>query len=151
MNHLLTYRFGFVFTVINCSALVPPPNAVISPSSCLSRSTYGQTCRFSCQRGDVLEGTSLRVCGNDGQWTGNNDTLCRGNIRRMYIYFNSPFPSCLVPRFQIKAKSTPFIWKWVLSACEWNSFSEEQLNAQRLHLEKRYKTTRKWPRDWKVS
>ncbi|KAK2557468.1 Low-density lipoprotein receptor-related protein 6, partial [Acropora cervicornis] len=64
--------------VINCTALVPPPNCVITPSSCLSRSTYGQSCRFSCQRqGYSLEGTSVRVCGSDGEWTGTNDTICR--------------------------------------------------------------------------
>jgi len=64
--------------VINCTALVPPPNGVISPSPCLSRSTYGQSCNFSCQRqGYSLEGSSVRVCGSDGEWTGTNDTICR--------------------------------------------------------------------------
>ena len=66
-------------TVIKCTALVPPPNGVISPSQCLSRSTYGQSCRFSCKRqGYSLEGASVRECGSDGEWTGTNDTICRG-------------------------------------------------------------------------
>ena len=69
----------FIFAVINCSALAPPANGAVSPSSCLSRSTYGQTCSFSClTTGYVIEGTSARMCGYDGEWTGYNDTLCRG-------------------------------------------------------------------------
>ena len=70
-----------MIVVINCSALAPPLNAAVSPSSCLSRSTYGQTCRFYCPKaGYVLQGTSARVCGNDGEWSGANDTLCKGNL-----------------------------------------------------------------------
>ena len=69
----------FSHTVINCSALTPPANGAVSPLSCSSRSTYSQTCRFSCgTAGYVLEGTSARVCGGDGKWSGKNDTLCRG-------------------------------------------------------------------------
>ena len=79
---ILFFIFVFnlpLYTVINCTPLVPPFNGMISPSSCLSRSTYGQSCRFSCQRhGYSLEGTSVRVCGSEGEWTGNNDTICKG-------------------------------------------------------------------------
>ncbi|XP_067016159.1 low-density lipoprotein receptor-related protein 6-like [Acropora muricata] len=72
------YDYNTITTVIKCTALVPPPNGVISPSQCLSRSTYGQSCRFSCKRqGYSLEGASVRVCGSDGEWTGTNDTICR--------------------------------------------------------------------------
>ena len=65
--------------VVNCSALTPPANGTVSPRSCLSRSTYGQTCSISCNTpGYVLEGTSARVCDKNGEWTGNKDTFCRG-------------------------------------------------------------------------
>ena len=65
--------------VVNCSALTPPANGTVSPPSCLSRSTYGQTCSFSCNTpGYVLEGTSARVCDKNGEWTGNKNTFCRG-------------------------------------------------------------------------
>ncbi|XP_067025508.1 uncharacterized protein [Acropora muricata] len=64
--------------VINCTPLVPPSNGMISPSSCLSRSSYGQSCRISCQRqGYSLEGGSVRICSSDGEWTGSNDTICK--------------------------------------------------------------------------
>ena len=79
-SSLLFFTFRFpLYTVISCTPLVPPSNGMISPTSCLSRSTYGQSCRFSCQRqGYSLEGSSVRVCGSDGEWTGNNDTICKG-------------------------------------------------------------------------
>ena len=65
--------------MVNCSALTPPANGTVSPRSCLSRSTYSQTCSFSCNTpGYVLEGTSSRVCDKNGDWTGNKDTFCRG-------------------------------------------------------------------------
>lgn len=69
--------------VITCGPLFPPTDGAVhvSPSSCLSSSSYGQTCTFTCQRpGYVLEGTTARVCGNDRQWTGSNNTNCRGKI-----------------------------------------------------------------------
>ena len=80
---LLSYFYLFLvlnyFLVINCSGLVPPTNGAVDPSSCLSRSTYGQKCSFSCSKtGYVLEGTSARVCEHDGAWTGENNALCRG-------------------------------------------------------------------------
>ncbi|XP_015752647.1 PREDICTED: sushi, von Willebrand factor type A, EGF and pentraxin domain-containing protein 1-like, partial [Acropora digitifera] len=66
--------------VISCVPLVPPLFGVISPSSCLFGSNYSQTCRLTCgSPGYVLEGTSARVCGRTGQWTGLNDTRCRDN------------------------------------------------------------------------
>ena len=74
ISHLIT-----IFLVINCSGLMPPVYGAVAPSSCLSRSTYGQKCSFSCSKtGYVLEGTSGRVCGHDGAWTGENNTRCRG-------------------------------------------------------------------------
>ncbi|XP_044183159.1 uncharacterized protein LOC114968057 isoform X2 [Acropora millepora] len=66
--------------VISCGPLAPPTHGVlhVSPSSCLLSSPYGQRCIFTCQTpGYVLEGTPVRVCGNDGQWTGLNSTNCR--------------------------------------------------------------------------
>ena len=74
------FLYVCLYAVINCSALVPPANGAVSPSSCLSRSTYGQTCSFFClTKGFYLEGTSSRVCGKEGDWTGINDTVCRGD------------------------------------------------------------------------
>ena len=71
--------FSTFFLVINCSALTPPANGAVSPRSCLTRSTYAQTCSFSCvTAGYVLEGTSARACGSDGKWSEKNDTLCKG-------------------------------------------------------------------------
>ena len=77
---ILFFVFLFpLYTVINCTPLVPPSNGMISPSSCLSRSSYGQSCRISCQRqGYSLEGGSVRMCSSDGEWTGSNDTICKG-------------------------------------------------------------------------
>ncbi|XP_015761127.1 PREDICTED: uncharacterized protein LOC107340287 [Acropora digitifera] len=80
--------------VISCTPLVPPSNGMISPTSCLSRSTYGQSCGFSCQRqGYSLEGSSVRVCGSDGEWTGNNDTICKDKVPPS---FNNSCPGNMV-------------------------------------------------------
>jgi len=82
-HHLLLVR-KFIFLcafilVKTCDALTPPNSGVISPPSCLVGSNYSQTCRYTCARpGYVLKGTSTRVCDNNGQWTGSNDTRCRG-------------------------------------------------------------------------
>ncbi|XP_073229635.1 sushi repeat-containing protein SRPX-like [Porites lutea] len=79
-----------VCQVINCSALAAPANGAVSPRSCLSRSTYAQTCSFSCgTAGYVLEGTSSRVCGDDGKWSGKNDTLCREGMQVPLEYPNT--------------------------------------------------------------
>lgn len=70
-----------VLLAINCGPLAPPTFGTVSPYSCLFASSHGQSCSFSCQRpGYVLEGTSARVCGNDAQWTGSNDTRCTGKV-----------------------------------------------------------------------
>ena len=99
--------------MVNCSALVPPSNGAVSPSSCLSRSTYGQTCRFSCQTaGYVLEGTSTRVCDDDGEWTGNNNTFCRGNHLLFFMVFHSSFS------FSKFASTILLFWEFYITVSE---------------------------------
>ena len=96
INNLVAQQFFYFYffcshTVINCSALAPPANGAVSPLSCSSRSTYAQTCSFSCvTAGYVLEGTSSRVCGGDGKWSGKNDTLCRGKYMKLLLWILFP-------------------------------------------------------------
>ncbi|KAL9960419.1 hypothetical protein ACROYT_G033874 [Oculina patagonica] len=79
---------------ITCDQLSSPIFGAIFPSSCQLGSNYSQICRFTCQRpGYVLEGTSARVCGNDGRWTGSNDTRCRDNTPPS---FNNTCPNNMV-------------------------------------------------------
>jgi len=51
---------------------------------------------------------------------------------------------CLFLKARPRAK--PFIWKWVLSACEWKeTHFHIKGYAPRLALRKRHKATQKWP------
>ncbi|CAH3164729.1 unnamed protein product [Pocillopora meandrina] len=94
--------------VVACGPLFPPMNAIISPSSCVSGSPYGQTCRFSCGTlGYVLDGTSSRVCGNNGKWTGSNNTRCIDNMRPS---FNNTCPHNMV--FYTAGCSPTALVKW---------------------------------------
>ena len=96
----------FVCLVISCVPLVPPLFGVISPSSCLFGSNYSQTCRLTCgSPGYVLEGTSARVCGRTGQWTGLNNTRCRGKLTYLNLTklrFSWSFVSCIFFIFYIQ-------------------------------------------------
>ena len=84
--------------VVHCGALVPPANGAVTPSSCRSRSSYGQICTFSCRKqGFLLEGTFRRMCGKEGDWTGVNDTFCRGDDQ---------------PRFSSSSFSSYFSSSW---------------------------------------
>ena len=87
--------------VVNCSALTSPANGTVSPRSCLSRSTYSQTCSFSCNTpGYVLEGTSARVCDKNGDWTGNKDTFWRGiEYFLLQVLHYKNFPIFILPLF----------------------------------------------------
>ncbi|PFX23099.1 Low-density lipoprotein receptor-related protein 6 [Stylophora pistillata] len=98
----------FVCSGISCDPLVPRTNVVISPSSCLSSSSQGQTCRFSCRiPGYILDGASSRVCDNNGKWTGSNDTRCRDN---MPPSFNNTCPNNMV--FYTAGCSSRALVKW---------------------------------------
>ena len=52
----------------------------------------------------------------------------------MYVHWNRPFPSSLVPLFQSESSAKPFLWKWLWFAWEWNcmqsSFSYERFRTQ---------------------
>ena len=103
VGHLLLFIYFYsqfflyvCHAVVHCGALVPPANGAVTPSSCRSRSSYGQICTFSCRKqGFLLEGTFRRMCGKEGEWTGVNDTFCRGDDqpRSSSSSFSSSFSS----------------------------------------------------------
>ncbi|XP_068706774.1 uncharacterized protein [Montipora foliosa] len=93
---------------IRCSALVLPINGAVSPASCLLGAVYGQTCGFTCPKiGYVLQGTSARVCGSDGEWTGANDTICRDTTAPS---FNDTCPENMV--FTVPECSSSALVSW---------------------------------------
>lgn len=93
---------------IRCSALVLPINGAVSPASCLLGAVYGQTCGFTCPNtGYVQQGTSARVCGSDGEWTGANDTICRDNTAPS---FNNTCPENMV--FTVPECSSSALVSW---------------------------------------
>ncbi|XP_015750073.1 PREDICTED: sushi, von Willebrand factor type A, EGF and pentraxin domain-containing protein 1-like [Acropora digitifera] len=102
--------------VITCDPLGPPSHGVlhVSPSSCLLSSPYGHRCIFTCQTpGYVLEGTPVRVCGNDGQWTGLNSTNCRDNTPPS---FNDTCPDNMVFYAMECSSSALLTWTEPLAA-----------------------------------
>ena len=65
---------------------------MMSPSSCLLRSMYGQSSRLGCQRqGYSLKGSSVKVSDSDGEWTGNNDTMCKGEENCVQVFTVASF------------------------------------------------------------
>ena len=64
---------------IQCSALSDPAFG----SVVLTGRKVGSTATYSCNSGYVLDGSSLRVCQQDGQWSGEAPTC-----RRMYSHHN---------------------------------------------------------------
>ncbi len=58
---------------ITCPRLRKPNYGEIYPSACGRRRTrHGQRCAFACLAGFQLQGSALRECGGEGEWTGSS-------------------------------------------------------------------------------
>ena len=60
---------------LDCGTLVNPANGAVDTAS---GTTYGETATYTCDMGYGIQGDSLRTCGVDGLWTGNNPTCVIG-------------------------------------------------------------------------
>ena len=54
------------FTVIDCGDLPDPNNGQVT----ISATTFGGVAMYSCNVGFLLAGSSTRICGSDGTWSG---------------------------------------------------------------------------------
>ena len=74
VSQLCYFMTVSIMHAVDCGALSPPPNgSVTTPSG----TTAGNVAFYSCDEGLVLTGSTVRVCGNDGQWTPTTPT-CEG-------------------------------------------------------------------------
>ena len=59
------YCISHNIIVVDCGALESPEFGDVN----INETTFGSIANYSCQTGYVLNGTSERVCEEDGQWT----------------------------------------------------------------------------------
>ena len=55
----------YVFIVVDCGLLVAPVFGEVN----ITDTTFGSLANYSCQRGYNINGTSMRVCEDTGQWS----------------------------------------------------------------------------------
>ena len=87
----------YSFTVINCGNLPAPKFGSVS----LTGVTFGSTATYSCRKGYVLVGVSVRTCQANGQWSG-RAPICKSNQHGQFIVVftsilhshNPPMYSC---------------------------------------------------------
>lgn len=69
----LGYRnIGDKCKVIECPKMRPPPNAHFVRYGCYN--VFNAACGIRCNPGYRLEGSSIRLCGENGEWSGDNAT-----------------------------------------------------------------------------
>ena len=69
--------------MLTCSQLVNPANGLVSVSN--TPIVPGSTATYSCDDGHrLIGGSSVRVCSNDGMWTGEEPT-CEGSLTSISI------------------------------------------------------------------
>ena len=59
------YTFMHASAAVDCGMLDAPMFGDIN----FNETTFGSNATYTCQRGYTLNGTSVRVCGGDGQWS----------------------------------------------------------------------------------
>ncbi|CAK8686175.1 unnamed protein product [Clavelina lepadiformis] len=60
-----------------CTKLNKPLNGQVQPPSCLGGDLYeGSECTFSCEPSFILQGSDVRLCQNNGKWSG-KEASCR--------------------------------------------------------------------------
>lgn len=72
----------FPRVVANCGSLGNPPNGVVTAE----RTVAGSQANYSCNEGYTLNGTTVRVCDMNGQWSENEPT-CEG--MKLIVYTHS--------------------------------------------------------------
>ena len=60
-------------TAVDCSSLDDPDNGQVT----LSGTTLGSTATYTCNPGFVLDGTDVRTCMANGEWSGEVPTCNR--------------------------------------------------------------------------
>ena len=61
------------FPVLKCPTLDPPKNGYFVNDKC--KSVFNAACGLRCKPGYDLQGSGLRICREDGTWSG-TDTSC---------------------------------------------------------------------------
>ena len=64
-----------ILSVVDCGPLTNPRNGGVSFSS----TTFNSRATYTCDRGFVLSGQSVRTCQSDGEWSGRAPE-CKGKI-----------------------------------------------------------------------
>ena len=62
---------------ITCRALEDPQNGIRRNCSGVKFENYNTVCEFSCNDGFNKQGSSKRICKDDGTWSG-EDFYCKG-------------------------------------------------------------------------
>ena len=77
-NQLLFYchKIIIILAEITCPDLANPVEGIVE----IQGNTPGASAVYSCNRGISLIGTSRRICGTDGTWSGEPPT-CEGKLR----------------------------------------------------------------------
>jgi len=92
-NNVKTLFANFLFinhAVIGCPVLNPPSNGMID---CTlgddGAANPGDTCAFTCTGGFALDGSDVRTCLNDGNWS-STDAMCRGMVIVTQVIISKP-------------------------------------------------------------
>ena len=72
----------YVFIVVDCGLLVAPVFGEVN----ITDTTFGSFANYSCQRGYNINGTSMRVCEDTGQWSHSMPQCIRKIV----------FPACFI-------------------------------------------------------
>ena len=76
-NNIVIHNDNVLYILlVSCSSLNNPTNGMINCSlGDDGAPTYEDTCSFTCNTGYDLNGSEIRTCQNDGNWSGNS-TMC---------------------------------------------------------------------------
>ncbi len=74
------------FLAIDCGPLTSPTNGIVR----VPGTQFGNSARYSCSFGFILEGEAFRACTIDGTWSG-EAPVCRGELimKSRNYYFNT--------------------------------------------------------------
>ena len=60
----------FLLVAVDCGPLNNPMNGMVA----LDGTTFMNEANYSCNAGYMVVGMTTRICGENGQWSGNNST-----------------------------------------------------------------------------
>jgi len=77
-------------TLSDCGGVTKP---VFGQVSVVSQTSYGHNATFSCNTGYSLQGSEIRACGSNGQWSGTQPTCTftgsNAMFKQLYVHWHS--------------------------------------------------------------